>query len=109
FSLLIPIAAIIGFSVLIYHLVKLRHFRIMEMIAKGTYNPKPWNWRLILLLLAVLLTVTGPGVTLLSIEEVGLLKAIGVGLLMFLGGIGLLVSRKFWMKYLPPVQENQNR
>jgi Ca2+/H+ antiporter len=105
FVMLIPITAIIAFSMLIYHLARQRHARIMAMISKGTYEHKPLNWRLILLFVGVFLIFVAPGAALLMTVEESLLEGIGLGILLFLGGIGILVFRHLGMKYLPPLDD----
>lgn len=108
FMFLIPITAIIAFSMLIYHLARQRHARIMAMISKGTYEHRPLNWKLILLLVGVLLIFVAPGVALLTTANESLLEGIGLGVLLSFVGIGILVFRHLGMKYLPPL-DNQNQ
>jgi protein-S-isoprenylcysteine O-methyltransferase Ste14 len=105
---LIPITALIAFSVLIYQLLRLRNARIMAMISKGIYEHKPWNWKLILLLVGVLLLFIAPGAALLMTAEESLLKGIGLGILLFFIGIGILVFRQLAYRYLPPL-DDQNQ
>lgn len=106
FTLLIPITGLIAFAVLIYHLIKLRHARIMAMIGKGTYKPKPKDWPLILLLAGIVAVFASPGVALLVIAEEGVLVGIGSGLLCLLGGAAILVFRHVARDYLPTVPRN---
>lgn len=106
---LIPITALIAFSILIYQLVRLRNARIMAMISKGIYEHKPLNWKLILLLIGVLLIFAGPGVALLVTAQESLLEGVGTGLLMILGGIGVLVFRQLALKYLPPLSDENEK
>ena len=103
FTLLIPITALIAFTVLIYKLIKLRHARIMAMIAKGTYKPRPKDWRLILQLVGIGLIFLSPFAALMTMMEEGLSKGIASGFAALLAGIGTLVFRRVAWDYLPKV------
>ena len=99
--MVVGLSAIVGFFFLIYMLAKQYQERAMKMIDKGIYKPRPVNWQLLMLTVGCILIFIAPGVTLLLIGEESLLTGIGAGLLLFFGGIALLLARKLAIKYLP--------
>ena len=100
-TMLVGITALVVFVILIYKLLKIRNARIMAMISKGIYQPKPKDWPMILLLVGIVLIFISPAVALLTIAGEGLLKGIGISLICFLGGAAILVFRHLAREYLP--------
>lgn len=107
--MLVAVTALIMFVILIIQLFKMRQARIMAMIDKGIYQPKPIDWKLLLLLAGIILLATTPGVVLLVIVYEGLYTGIGVGLIMLFGGVGMLVFRHLAREYLPSPSEKKNQ
>lgn len=99
-TMVVGLSAIVGFIFLIYILAKQYHTRVLTMINKGIYKPRPVNWQLLMLTIGCILIFIAPGATLLLIVEEELLTGIGAGLLLFLGGIALLIARKLLVKHL---------
>ena len=96
--MLVGITTIIGFVWLIFKVVKLYHIRIMTMIEKGIYQYQPANWPLILLCIGVVAIFISIPVSILVYLENNILIAVGIGLLLILGGTGILVFRKLAKK-----------
>jgi len=94
FALLVPISAIIGFFVFIGLLVKHHNKKVLAMIEKGIYEPKPLNfkWEILLLFIGIILSFAGPGVSLTVVGFAGLETwAVMTGLIPLCLGIALIV------------------
>ncbi|MBN2544249.1 MAG: hypothetical protein JXB50_00540 [Spirochaetes bacterium] len=94
FGTMIPISAIIGFFVFISLLIKHHNKKILALIEKGIYEPKPVNfkWEILLLFIGVILAFVGPGVSLTVIGFYGIETwAVMTGMIPFCLGLALII------------------
>jgi len=93
FGTMIPISAIVGFFVFIGLLVKNHNKKVMAMIEKGIYEPKPSNfkWDILLLFIGIILAFVGPGVSITVVGFFGIESwAVMTGLIPFCLGLALI-------------------
>ncbi len=98
---LIPIFGVIGFFLVLYIFISLYHKKVMAMIDKGTYEPKPINirWDHICLLIGLVFVFLGPGISLTVSAFFGVrFWSITTGSIPFLVGIAFLIFYGFLKK-----------
>jgi small-conductance mechanosensitive channel len=99
----IPIIAITGIFLVLVIFIGLYYKKVMAMIEKGTYSPKPIHvrWDLICLLLGIILVFVGPGISVTASAFFGMrLWTIASGLIPLLVGIAFLIFYKFLKKQI---------
>jgi hypothetical protein len=100
-SVLIPIFAVIGFFLVLYVFISLYHKKVMAMIEKGTYSPRPVNirWDLICLLIGLIFIFIGPGISLTVSAFFGIrMWSLATGSIPLLMGVAFLIFYKFLKK-----------
>lgn len=102
---LIPMSVLVSVIVLVVILSRRRHQRIMAMIEKGVfkegelakYQPKPYNWRLLILLTGLVLVMGGIGYSLFMIGQDGI-EQWYVGTIPLLVGVAFLIFNRIYYK-----------
>ncbi len=91
---LIPIVGIFFGAVVVFFALLWRHREIKQKIAQGNYSPTKYNFKALVLLVGIFLTIVGSILTLMFIILHGLSWAALGGLMPLSTGISLLIFYK---------------
>ncbi len=100
-GVMVPISGIIGFFAALILFLNMHHKKVTLMIEKGIYQPKPLNikWDMIFMLIGVLTSFTGIGVSLFMIGYYGVHPwTFATGSIPFFVGIGFIVLAALFKK-----------